>query len=322
MNTVEGNEKAHLVQSLIITSDSAAIADAVELARHVSGRVTVVAVGDRDLAGQIAAGPVDEVVWVPVPEDAVPEALVQGVADLVAEVDPRILLAADGPASRVLAAAAAARIGAAVVTGLRQIDVDADGVDVICSAVGGRLERTLRVSGPLAVFLDGRQALSPTDGPTAPISMNQHSQVGGGARRTGVAVPADGHVSLASATRVVSVGRGLRDKADLALIFDLAAALGAEVACSLPMAEDQHWLDEERAIGISGQHVAPDLYVAVGISGQVQHMEGVRNAGCIVAINNSADAPINKLCDVAVLGDLYTIVPAFTEALRSDEVAG
>ena len=100
------------------------------------------------------------------------------------------------------------------------------------------------------------------------------------------------------------------------MLADLAGALGGELACSRPLAEGVDWLPKERYIGISGQHIAPDLYVAVGISGQLQHMVGVRDAKVIVAVNSDKAAPIFTQCDYGIVGDLYDVVPALTAALR------
>jgi electron transfer flavoprotein alpha subunit len=122
-------------------------------------------------------------------------------------------------------------------------------------------------------------------------------------------------VDLASAGAIVAVGRGLKQKEDLALIERLAAALGAEVAASRPVC-DNGWLPMERQVGSSGQTVAPKLYVAIGISGAIQHLVGMKGSRTIVAINKDPDAPIFEAADYGIAGDLYQVVPALVEALR------
>jgi hypothetical protein len=124
-------------------------------------------------------------------------------------------------------------------------------------------------------------------------------------------------VELGSAKTIVGIGRGLKARADLELVEDLAAATGAEVACSRPLAEGVDWVAKERYLGISGQHVAPDLYFAIGISGQIQHMVGVREAKVIVAINSDPAAPVFGECDFGIVGDLYEVVPALAAAVRA-----
>jgi electron transfer flavoprotein alpha subunit len=123
-------------------------------------------------------------------------------------------------------------------------------------------------------------------------------------------------VDLASAQRIVSVGRGIKEAANLPLIQELAAALGAELAASRPIC-DNGWLPMERQVGSSGQTVAPKLYLAIGISGAIQHLVGMKGSQCIVALNKDPDAPIFEVADYGIVGDLFEVVPALTEAAKA-----
>ncbi len=122
--------------------------------------------------------------------------------------------------------------------------------------------------------------------------------------------------SIAVADKVCSVGRGLSSKDDLRLIQDLAAAMGAEVGSSRPVAEEKGWVPLDHFVGISGQKFKGSLYFAIGISGQIQHLRGIYDAKTIVAINQDPDAPILQNADYGIVGDLYEIVPLLTKALR------
>lgn len=115
---------------------------------------------------------------------------------------------------------------------------------------------------------------------------------------------------------IVAVGRGLKKKEDIKLIESLADAIGGAVGCSRSIAADLKWLTEEHWVGLSGHKVKPSLYVAIGISGQIQHIAGIRDAKTIIAINNDPNAPIFKACDYGFVGDLYEIVPKLTELLK------
>ncbi|WP_149202186.1 electron transfer flavoprotein subunit alpha/FixB family protein [Actinotalea subterranea] len=124
-------------------------------------------------------------------------------------------------------------------------------------------------------------------------------------------------VDLSAASRVVCVGMGVQTLDDLALVEDLARALGAELACTRPVAEDRGWLPVDRYIGISGASVHPDLYVGVGVSGQVQHTVGIRDARTVVAINTDASAALMGQCDHGLVGDLRELVPLLAGAVRA-----
>jgi len=125
-------------------------------------------------------------------------------------------------------------------------------------------------------------------------------------------------VDLGSAQRIVGVGRGIREAANIPLIQDLATTLDAEIAASRPIC-DNGWMTADRQVGSSGQSVAPRLYLAVGISGAIQHQVGMKGSGCIVAINKDPDAPIFEIADYGIVGDLFEVVPALNAALKASK---
>jgi electron transfer flavoprotein alpha subunit len=123
-------------------------------------------------------------------------------------------------------------------------------------------------------------------------------------------------VDLTAAPVIVSVGRGIGEQENIPLVEELAKALGAELAASRPIC-DNGWLPMERQVGSSGQTVSPKLYLAVGISGAIQHLVGMKGAKSVIAINKDENAPIFEVADFGVVGDLFEIVPELTSAIRA-----
>lgn len=123
-------------------------------------------------------------------------------------------------------------------------------------------------------------------------------------------------VDLTAAPVIVSVGRGIGEQDNIGIVEELATALGAELAASRPIC-DNGWLPMERQVGSSGQTVSPKLYLAVGISGAIQHLVGMKGSKTVIAINKDENAPIFEVADYGVVGDLFEIVPALTKAVQA-----
>jgi len=122
-------------------------------------------------------------------------------------------------------------------------------------------------------------------------------------------------VDLTQAEIIVSVGRGIKEQKNIELAQQLAAALGGEIAASRPIC-DSGWLPMDRQVGSSGQTVAPKLYLALGISGAIQHVVGMKGSRSIIAINKDSEAPIFEIADIAVVGNLFDIVPSLIEEVK------
>ena len=295
----------------IVVAGDPAIGNLIETARALGGQVTAAVVGPRAVADTIAAGGVDQVVWLGDPGQAPVEAYASAVADAVGAAEGAVL-GASRPGDRVLLGAVAARLQAAVLTDSSSVSADGDGLVVTHTIYGGIAEETVRVAGQVALVLDGGPV--PAASGAAPVTEVAAVLLGITVVETNAS--AFEQVDLGAAARVVGIGRGLRTQGDLAMIEALAGASKAEVGCSRPVAEGLNWLGKDRYIGVSGQHIAPELYFAIGISGQLQHMVGVRGAKTIVAINSDPSALVFKDADFGLVGDLYQIVPALTEALK------
>ena len=203
------------------------------------------------------------------------------------------------------------------VTGWR---LDEGGPVFVRQLFQGRLNAELRPAGAGPVFFSvqaGAFALTPVEEGVA-IVERFDVRIQAAAIRTRPEAPleqAPTAVDLGKAERIVAVGRGIKERENLRLVEELAAALGAELAASRPVC-DNGWLPMERQVGSSGQTVAPKLYVAVGISGAIQHLVGMKGSRTVVAINRDPEAPIFEVADYGIVSDLFEIVPALTAALR------
>ncbi|MCV2394276.1 electron transfer flavoprotein subunit alpha/FixB family protein [Actinotalea sp. M2MS4P-6] len=296
-----------------IIVDEPGVAGLLDTARNLGRPTAAVVVGPHELAASTATAGVDRCLWLGETGDAPVEAFATAVAAVVADGAPGVVLAAARPSARALVGAVAATLRAPAMVGAVGVETDGDTVLVEREVLGGIARRTERCDGPVCLVVDGGGV--PEPGAAVPVEEVTAEAL---AVRVVENRPSSApQVDLAGARRVVAVGRGLKAKEDLALVDRLAEAMGAAVACSRPVAEGSGFLPKDRYVGVSGRTLTPDVYLALGISGQVQHTVGIRGAGTIVAVNTDADAPFMKECDYAVVGDLYTFVPALAAALQS-----
>lgn len=298
----------------ILVGGDARISALVDLAAGTT--ITAVVVGPRAVADAVADSGVAAVTWLGDPDTAgspALEAYAGPVADLVAAAAPELVLASTRPTDRVLAGAVAAALRAPAYTKVSALTVTDGAVELTRGVFGGIAQETVRVTGTAVVVVDGGSAV---EGAAASAEVTEVAAAPAGTVTVTESRPAErAQVDLGKAARIVAAGRGVKAAEDLALVEALARALDAEVACSRPLAEGVGWFTHDRYVGVTGQQVAPDLYLTVGISGQLQHTVGARGAGTIVAINTDADCPYFAEADYCLVGDLYQVVPALTDAL-------
>ena len=126
-------------------------------------------------------------------------------------------------------------------------------------------------------------------------------------------------VNIESAENLVCVGQGIAKKEDLTMVNELCTALHAELGCTRALSSDYRWISEERMVGISGKKCKPKFHLSIGVSGQIQHTVGVMSSKLIVAINKDKEAPIFKIADYGIVGDLYQIVPKLTQRIKTTQ---
>jgi len=274
-------------------------------------------------AAEFAAAAVAQVVVVDLPALAAytADGYVSASAALAAEYQPQCIVLPHTYRTRDFAPALAARLGAPLVSDVIGVKAFDGGVAFSRSVFQGRLVADVVADpgGPVVVSVQAgafRADSAARGAAAAPIAVSgvvvdpslirQHPEEPFRAAQQAV--------DLTAADRIVAVGRGLKSEEHLALARRLAEALGAEVGASRPVC-DAGWLPLDRQVGSSGQTVAPKLYVAVGISGAIQHLVGMKGARVIVAINKDPDAPIFEVADYGLVGDLFEIVPAILSEL-------
>jgi electron transfer flavoprotein alpha subunit len=247
---------------------------------------------------------------------------VAGLAAVIGEEKPDLVFLPHTYQTRDFAPALAARLGRALITDVTAIKKDGSSLAYVRPVFQGKLNADVTAAGPAPHFITiqigafradtAKRGTSPAATRRAPVNVDAS------AIRQKPEAPfkeAKQAVDLSQAERIVSVGRGIKGQEHLKIAQDLAAALGAELAASRPIC-DAGWLPMDRQIGSSGQTVAPKLYVALGISGAIQHLVGMKGSRTIVAINKDPEAPIFEVADYGIAGDLFEVVPALIAELN------
>jgi len=250
-----------------------------------------------------------------------PDGFVAALSQVVQSQAPRFVVLAHTYQARDFVPALAARLNAPLITDATTIAGTAEAPTFMRPMFQGKLAAEVKpVGGPCVVtFQIGAFRADQLQRGSAPSPVTAIAVTVDPAGIRQVPEPpfqeAQRAVDLSQAARIVAVGRGIKSQEHLPVAQALATAMGAELAASRPIC-DNGWLPMERQIGSSGQTVAPRLYVALGISGAIQHLVGMKGSHTIVAINKDADAPIFEVADYGIVGDLFEIVPAIVAELE------
>jgi electron transfer flavoprotein alpha subunit len=244
-----------------------------------------------------------------------PDAFTAAVQQIVASAKPDYVLLPHTYQTRDFAPMVAVRMGASLITDVVGINGAGATATFVRPMFQGKLAAEVRPHGAgprcVTIQIGAFRADAVKRGEAAPVTPAS-VDIDASALRQSAEPPfkeAKQAVDLGQAERIVAVGRGIKSQENIAVAERLAKAMSAEIAASRPIC-DNGWLPMDRQIGSSGQTVAPKLYVALGISGAIQHLVGMKGARTIVAINKDADAPIFEVADYGIVGDLFEIVPA------------
>jgi electron transfer flavoprotein alpha subunit len=300
-----------------------AIAAAQSLGEQLQQPVSAVVVGSDTaaLAQQVAAYDLAKVVGASNSKltQYTPDGYTGAMEGVVKKVDPQLVVMSHTYQVRDFAPKLAARFGKSLISDCIRAQVADNSITFTRRIFLGKLDSDVVSDGEAPLFATFQSGAYRPDqakkGSGAPI---EAMEVEVGEIRMTPEAPfqeVKQAVDLSKADIIVAVGRGIKSKDNLALAEKLAEALGGDIAASRPIC-DAEWLPIDRQIGSSGQTVAPKLYIALGISGAIQHLVGMKNSGTIVAINKDPEAPIFDIADYGIVGDLFEAVPVLTEEIK------
>lgn len=248
----------------------------------------------------------------------VPEGYARVIAERAQARHYRAVVFAASATGKDLAPRVAARLGRPLAQDVTDIGVETGAVVVVRPVFAGKALLKLRVAGSPAVISVRPNVFTPVERPKAGIQ--ESTAVAGPAGRVvtkEIKAAAAGTLDVAEATIVISGGRGLKEPANFQVLEALAAAFGGQAAVGASRAVvDAGWRPHADQVGQTGKTVSPTLYVAVGISGAIQHLAGMRTSKVVVAINKDKDAPIFKVADYGIVGDLFEVVPRLTDEIK------
>jgi electron transfer flavoprotein alpha subunit len=301
--------------SLELLSAGRELADAGDEELHVA-----VVGGDVDgFAGDLDREGVDAVHTVAHGEEFNHDVYRQVVVEMVEDLAPSVVVAPNSVNGLDYVPAVAQALDLPLVTDA--VDLERDGsLEVAREMYGGKVETTVEVDADTAVVTVRGGEWPPAEGNGGAAVEAFDADVDESKVRStvrGFEEVGAGDVDISEAEFIVSIGRGIEEEENIPLIEALADATGATLASSRPIV-DNEWLPKNRQVGQSGKVVTPDVYVAIGISGAVQHVAGMKGAETIVAVNTDPDAPIFDIADYGVVGDLFDVVPELIEQFGGD----
>ncbi|MDQ3281625.1 MAG: electron transfer flavoprotein subunit alpha/FixB family protein [Acidobacteriota bacterium] len=238
------------------------------------------------------------------------------IAQVVSEVQPSILLFAGTSDGRDLAPRVAARLNVGVASDVDRLEWTDGKLRARRPVYSGKAFATVEITGTPAIATTRPNAFPPEEAGSGDAEVvNVNAATDNRVKIVETKEPEAGEISLAEADIIVSGGRGLKEATNFSYVRDLAHAIGGAVGASRAVV-DAGWIDHQHQVGQTGRVVSPNLYIAAGVSGAIQHLAGMSSSKHIIAINKDPEAPIFRIADLGVVGDLFQILPALTEEVK------
>jgi electron transfer flavoprotein alpha subunit len=254
--------------------------------------------------------------------EASPDALAGDLAAIAREQGAKAFLAAASSTGRDLAPRVAALLDSTLFSDCTALSAQGDAFTAVRPWLAGKAIATLSSTGPVFCATTRPNVFAAAEGGGQAETVARPASAGGKVKVTGLAAKAGGKLDVKEAPIVVSGGRGLKGPENFGIIEELAAAFGNAATGASRAVVDAGWRPHAEQVGQTGKTVAPQLYVAVGISGAIQHLAGMRTSKVIVAINKDPEAPIFKVADYGIVGDALEVVPALAKAVRELRAKG
>ncbi len=299
-------------KAILIADDAAAYEILCSGARALDVQPIALFAGSEEDASSIAAYGAEVRYFGQLPDGAMFEDCASAFESVIASESPAIVLAAMDKRTQCLVGRLAVRLNMPVVTDAAEVSLTDNGVEVKHLVYGGAAERIERSNGP-AIVLVGSSTFEVSAASAAGSVVAQDATIEAGPIKiVGREEKQEEAVDLGSAKVVVCVGRGIQSEENVATAREIAKKFGGDIACTRPVAEGEGWLARNRYLGVSGETIKPDLYIGLGVSGQVQHTVGMRDSQVVFAVNKDANAPIFKQCDLGLVADVEKVLPALS----------
>lgn len=299
------------IKILVLAENTNNLKELCSGARKAGDRVEMVAIGE---AQKTITG-ADKVWFIPAQDGAMLEDYTDTIAALIGREIPDFVWVEPTKRFKLIAGRLAAILGSSVITNAMELSPEGEVKHMVYGGTAIRKEKGL-TAVTIVMINPGVIKAGNASADKGEIETLEFIEPAIKFEMMGTSSNEKVTVNLQAAKKVIGVGRGIAQETDLSMIRELAQAIDGEVGCTRPIVEAEYWMPKESYIGVSGLMLSPSVYLAIGISGQVQHTVGIDRSQVIIAINNDKNAPIFKQSDYGIVGDIYKVVPELIKAFK------